>query len=69
MKTIEIFLGIVAVTDVLLFIEVMVDFVLALHFRKADKKTREEWDKTIKMMAYQITELNSRVNNLEKEKK
>jgi len=52
MKTIEIFLGIVAVTDVLLFIEVMVDFVLALHFRKADKKTREEWDKTIKMMAY-----------------
>ena len=46
---IAVFLGIIAVTEVLLFIKIIVDFVLALHFRKQDKKTREEWDKTIQI--------------------
>ena len=66
---IAVFLGIIAVTEVLLFIKIIVDFVLALHFRKQDKKTREEWDKTIQMLAYQITTLNSRVTSLENKKK
>lgn len=65
---IEVFLGIIAVIEVLLFIKVMVDFALALHFRKQDKKQREEWDKTIQMLAYNITELNSRVTSLENKK-
>ena len=62
---ITVFLGIIAVSEILLFIKVMFDFFLALHFRKQDKKQREEWDKTIQMLAYQITELNSRVQKLE----
>lgn len=65
---IEVFLGIIAVTEVLVFIKIMVDFILALHFRKQDKKQSEEWDKTIQMLVYQITELNSRVNSLEDKK-
>ena len=64
---ITIFLGIIAVTDVLVFIKIIVDFILALYFRKQDKRTREEWDKTIQMLAYQITQINSRLTNLEKE--
>lgn len=65
---IEVFLGIIAVTEVLVFVKIMVDFVMALHFRKQDKKQREEWDKTIQMLAYQVAELNSRVTSLEKVK-
>lgn len=62
---ITVFLGIIAVTEVLLLIKVMVDFVLALYFRKQDKKDKEEFDKTIKMLAYSITELDSRVKKIE----
>ena len=62
---IAVFLGIIAVADILFFIKTMVDFVLALHFRKQDKKVREEWDKTIQMLAYQIADLNNRVQKLE----
>ena len=65
---IVVFLGIIAATEVLLFIKVMIDFILALHFRKQDKKEREEWDKTIQMVAYQITDLKSRLEKLEKDK-
>jgi hypothetical protein len=62
---ITIFLGIIAVTEVLLFVKVMVDFALALYFRKQDKKDKEELDKTIKMLAYSITEIDSRVKKIE----
>ncbi len=62
---ITVFLGIIAVTEVLLFIKVMVDFALALYFRKQDKKDKEELDKTIKMLAYSITEIDSRVKKIE----
>jgi hypothetical protein len=65
---ITVFLGIIAVTEVLAFIKVMVEFVLALHFKKQDKTQREEWDKTLRLLVYQITELNSRVTSLENNK-
>lgn len=65
---ITVFIGIIAVTEVLVFIKISVDFVLALHFKKVDKKQREEWDKTIQMLAYQIADLKERLEKLEKNK-
>lgn len=62
---ITIFLGIIAVAEVLLFIKVTVDFVLALYFRKQDKKEQKDLNKTFEMLAYSITEIDSRVKKLE----
>lgn len=65
---ITIFLGIIATAEVLLFIKVTVDLILALYFRKQDMKARTELDKTIKMLSYSITELDNRVKKIEQEK-
>lgn len=65
---ITIFLGIIAVAEVLLFVKVVVDLVLALYFRKQDTKAREEFNRTIRMLSYQITEIDSRVKKIEQEK-
>lgn len=65
---IVVFLGIIAVTEVVLFIKVMVDFVLALHFRKQDKRHQATLDKTLELLAYRIAELNKRVAKLEYKK-
>lgn len=65
---IEVFLGIIAVAEVLLLIKVIVDLILALYFRKQDKKHTEEWDKMIQRLICSVAELSDRVSSLEKKK-
>lgn len=54
-----VFLGIIAVAEVSLLVKTLVDSVLSLHFRKADQEAGKEWYKTIEMLAYRITILES----------
>lgn len=68
MKVIEVCLTVITIVEVITFIHRMVDFGLGLSFRKKDEKNVTSTLDTLQRLTFMITDLDSRLKELEKKK-
>lgn len=66
MKVIEVCITVFTAVEVVAFIHRMVDFGLGLYFRKKDEKNVRDSLDNLQRLTFMITDLDSRVKELEK---